>query len=206
MANTQHADARADQGDQLDAHQRESRQRCMNGIDLDKLREAVRNIQIDPQQGQTRWNVRSEWVGGTRSDHHVEGFEIGGQYVRRDFTIMMDEPVELTGSNRHANPQEHFLAALNACMMVGYATVAGLMGITLSRLEVVTTGSMDLRGFLGLDEDTPTGYPGLTQTVRISGNGTAEQFAELHETVRATSPNYFNVTRAIGTESRLIVA
>jgi hypothetical protein len=51
----------------------------------------------------------------------------------------------------------------------------------------------------------PNGYPKLTQTVRIAGDGTPEQFAQLHETVRATSPNYYNITRAIEADSRLIV-
>ena len=197
--------AGADQSEALAAHQRESRERCMNGIDLEQLQGAVAAIQADPAQGMTRWNVRSQWVGGTRSDHHVEGFEIGGRYVRRPFTIRTDEPLELTGSNQYANPQEHLLAAMNACMMVGYAAVAGLMGITLSKLEVTTKGDIDLRGFLGLDEDVPTGYPRLTQTVRIAGDGTPEQFAQLHQTIKDTSPNYYNITRAIEADSRLIV-
>lgn len=194
-----------DQSDALQAHQHDSRQRYMNGIDLEQLKDAVSAIQAEPAQGMTRWNVRSQWMGGTRSDHHVEGFEIGGQHVARPFTIHIDEPHELTGSNEYPNPQEHLLAAMNACMMVGYAAVAGLMGISLHKLEVVTEGEIDLRGFLGLDEDVPNGYPKLVQTVHIAGDGTPEQFAELHATVKATSPNFYNITRAIEAESRLVV-
>lgn len=201
-----HTDAdRARQGQALDAHQRESRARYANGIDLDQLKGAISAIEADPAAGMTRWSVRSEWMGGTRSDHHVEGFEIGGQFVRRPFTIHIDEPHELTGSNQHANPQEHLLSAMNACMMVGYAAMAGLMGITLRKLEVVTEGDIDLRGFLGLSDGVPNGYPKLTQTVRIAGDGTPSQFAELHEAVKATSPNFYNITRAIEAESRLVV-
>ena len=195
----------AGQAKALNAHQRESRVQYANGIDLDQLKDAMKAIEADPAAGMTRWSVRSQWVGGTRSDHHVEGFEIGGHFVRRPFTIRIDEPHELTGSNQHANPQEHLLSAMNACMMVGYAAVAGLMGITLSKLEVTTEGEIDLRGFLGLDESVLKGYPRLTQTVRIAGDGTPEQFTQLHETVKATSPNYDNITRAIQADSRLIV-
>lgn len=189
----------------LDAHQRESRQKYLNGIDLEQLRGAVEAIQQDPANGMTHWQVRSQWVGGTRSDHHVDGFTIGGLFVRRPFTIHIDEPFELTGSNKHPNPQEHLLSAMNACMMVGYAAVAGLMGITLTKLEVTTQGEIDLRGFLGLDGSVPNGYPKLEQTVRIAGDGTPEQFAQLHATIKATSPNFYNITRAIETDSRLIV-
>lgn len=189
----------------LDAHQRDSRQKYLNGIDLEQLRGAMEAIGQDPANGMTHWQVRSQWVGGTRSDHHVDGFTIGGQFVRRPFTIHIDEPFELTGSNKYPNPQEHLLSAMNACMMVGYAAVAGLMGITLTKLEVTTHGEIDLRGFLGLDGSVPNGYPKLEQTVRIAGDGTPEQFAQLHATIKATSPNFYNITRAIETDSRLIV-
>ena len=47
-------------------------------------------------------------------------FKIGGEQVARRFSIDIDEPLQLGGSNRFANPQEHLLAALNACMTVGY--------------------------------------------------------------------------------------
>jgi len=50
----------------------------------------------------------------------VEGFGIGGNEVPRRFSIDIDEPCELDGSNRSANLKEHLIAALNACMMVGY--------------------------------------------------------------------------------------
>ena len=77
----------------------------------------------------------------------------------RQFTIDIDEPYELGGSNRHANPQEHLLAALNACMMVGYVAQCSLRGITLEKLEIESEGDIDLRGFLGLDPAVSPGYP-----------------------------------------------
>lgn len=175
----------------------------VNGIDLEQLQGAIDAISSDSAAGMTEWRVRSEWKGGTRSDHHVEGFSIGGQFVPRSFTMKIDEPHELTGSNQFANPQEYLMSALNACMMVGYAAVAGLMGINLTKLEVETTGDIDLRGFLAIDESVPNGYPKLEQVVHIDGDGTKEQFEQLHEAVKNTSPNFFNITKAIEVDSRL---
>jgi len=97
------------------------------------------------------------------------------------------------------------MAGLNACMMVGYAAVAATMGITLTKLEVETKGDIDLRGFLGIDATVPAGHRGLTQTVHIAGDATDEQFARLHDVIRATSPNFYNTTKAIPLESRLVV-
>src|SRR6476661_1649576 len=91
--------------------------------------------------------------------------------VPREFSIDIDEPYELGGSNRSANPQEHLLAALNACMMVGYAAQCAVRGITLEKLEIETHGEIDLRGFLGIDAAVPPGYDNLSYVVRIKGNG-----------------------------------
>src|SRR5881275_1991298 len=95
-------------------------------------------------------------------------------------------------ANRFANPQEHLLAALNACMMVGYVAQCAVRGITLESLEIQTDGDIDLRGFLGVDPTVPPGYENLSYIVRIKGSGTKEDFAEIHDAVMATSPNFYN--------------
>lgn len=179
--------------------------RHVNGIDIASLESSIAAIKADPAKGQTSWKIRSQWKGGTRSDHRVEGFSIGGEFVERPFVIQIDEPFELEGTNRFANPQEYLLSALNACMMVGYSAVAGLMGISLTKLEVETSGDIDLRGFLGIDPTVPRGYTQLNQTVRIAGDADEAQFERLHEVVRSTSPNFFNITNAIPVNSELIV-
>lgn len=176
-----------------------------NGIDTAALQSAIDQMTVDPEAAQTQWRVRSTWCGGTRSDHHVEGNRIGRETVDRKFTIQIDEPEQLCGTNQFANPQEHLFAGLNACMMVGYAAAAAMMGINLTRLEVRTEGDIDLRGFLAIDRDVPAGYDEIRQTVHLAGDGTPEQFAQIHEAVKATSPNFFNVVSAIPLQSELVV-
>ncbi|HVT90901.1 MAG TPA: OsmC family protein [Tepidisphaeraceae bacterium] len=176
-----------------------------NGIDVAALQGTIETVRTNPAAAQTHWAVSSRWAGGTRSDHEVDGCGIGGQEVDRRFTLRVDEPLELCGTNQYANPQEYLLASMNACMIVGYAAVAALMGIKLTKLEIRTSGDIDLRGFLGIDPSVPPGYESLQQTVTIAGDGTDEQFRQLHETVKKSSPNYFNITHAIATHSRLVV-
>ena len=177
----------------------------VNGIDVEALQGAIDQIGKDPAAGQTNWAVRSEWKGGTRTDHHVETAEIGGEEIARGFTLKIDEPLELCGTNTEANPQEYLMSAINACMMVGYSAVAALMGIELKSLEVTLEGDIDLRGFLGIDQDVANGYESLRQTVRIASDASPEALEQLHATVLATSPNYFNVTNAIPTNSKLVI-
>ena len=78
------------------------------------------------------------------------------------------------------NSADHLIAALNACVMVGYVAQCAVRGITLESLSIETDGKIDLRGFLGIDPAVPPGYEALNYTVRIKGSGTREQFAEVH--------------------------
>ena len=172
----------------------------VNGINVQALRQAIASIEADHDAGQTRWKVTSRWQGGTRTDHVVDGVDIGGQKVDRQFQIQIDEPCELCGTNEFANPQEYLLAATNACMMVGYATVAAVMGVKLTRLELEITGDIDLRGFLDIDRSVAPGYER-----RMSGDGTQEQFEKMHEVVQRTSPNYYNMANPIELTSELVV-
>lgn len=64
---------------------------------------------------------------------------------------------------------------------------------------------IDLRGFLGIDPDVPAGYECLHTTVRIKGNGSKEDFAAVHQAVMSTSPNFYNVSRAVALQSTFVV-
>ena len=183
----------------------ETRRGQVNGLDVDALVGVMRAIEADPAKGQVEFRVRSEWKGQTRSRTSVESYTIGGEVVHRNFTIDADEPFELLGRNSAPNPQELLMAALNACITVGYVAGASMHGITLQMVEIQTSGSLDLRGFLGLDPAVPPGYDTIHYVVRIKGDGTPEQFQAIHEAVMKTSPNYFNLSRPVKINARLQV-
>ena len=177
----------------------------VNGINVDDLFALIDDIKREPEKGKTNWHVITTWQGQTRSRAEIESYDIGGEKVPRRFSIDIDEPRELGGSNKFANPQEHLIAALNACMTVGYVAQCAVRGIALESLTIETDGEIDLRGFLGIDPGVPQGYENLSYTVRIKGNGTKEQFAEVHEAVMATSPNFYNLSQPVALKPTLIV-
>ena len=169
----------------------------INGLDLIALGEVVEAIQENPDQAKVGFEVTTRWTGQAGSRTTVDGFTFAGERIARSHTIVADEPCELLGSDGAPNPQELLMAALNACMTVGYVAGAALKGITLDKLEIHTSGNLDLRGFLGLSDQVPPGYESIQYEVRLSGNGTPEQFEEIHQAVMKTSPNYFNLNRPI---------
>ena len=90
-------------------------------------------------------------------------------------------------------------------MMVGYSALCALQGITLQKLEITTEGDIDLRGFFGLDPSIAPGYRELRTRVVIKGDGSEDQLRKIHELVLATSPNLYNVTRAVAVVPSLII-
>ena len=187
------------------AMKKEAAANIVNGIDVDALMGVVEEIKADPAKGMVEFRVKSNWKGQTRSEATVESYTLAGEKIDRTFKMMVDEPFELLGENTAPNPQEYLMTALNACVMVGYVAGAAIRGIRLESLELVTEGALDLRGFLGIDATVKPGYDRIRYTVRIKGNGTAEQFREIHETVLKTSPNYFNVTQPVAIDADLVV-
>ncbi len=177
----------------------------VNGIDLAALGETVEAIEKDAGLAKAGFEVTTRWAGQTRSETVIEGYTLGGQRHEREHRIFADEPCELLGTDSAPNPQELLMAAVNACMMVGYVAGAALKGIRLDSVEIRTRGSLDLRGFLGLSDTVPPGYETVEYDVMIKGDGSAADFEDIHQTVMKTSPNYFNLSRPVRMKGTLHV-
>jgi uncharacterized OsmC-like protein len=177
----------------------------VNGLDLTALTAEVESIEKDSAQAIVGFEVTTRWAGQCRSEATVEGFTMGGERIARSHKIVADEPCELLGGDSAPNPQELLMAAFNACIMVGYVAGASIRSINLESVEIRTRGELDLRGFLGLSDDVPPGYEAIDYEVCIKGDGTPEQFEDIHQTVMKTSPNYFNMSRPIRMNGTLLV-
>lgn len=168
-----------------------------NGIDVAALQQFAKGVADDPSKRNARFNVKTKWAGQTRSVATVSHYSLGGAEHQRHFEIAADEPAELLGENSAPNPQELLMAALNACLTVGYVVNAAAMGITVHSLEIETDGELDLRGFLGLDESVNPGYDEVSYVVRLRTDASRERLEELHAVVTKTSVNLANFSRAI---------
>ena len=82
----------------------------LNGIDTEALKQVMGQISKDPSLGKLKFQVTTTWKGTTKTETVVQGYEIGGQKVRRIHTFVIDEPTELLGEDTAANPQEYLMA------------------------------------------------------------------------------------------------
>jgi uncharacterized OsmC-like protein len=177
----------------------------VNGLDLAALKETVEAIEQDANLAKAGFEVTTRWAGQTRSETVVEAFTLGGERIERQHQIVADEPCELLGTDSAPNPQELLMAAFNACIMVGYVANASIRGIRLDTVEIRTRGTLDLRGFLGLSDQVAPGYEAIDYDVTIKGDGSPQDFEDIHQAVMKTSPNYFNMSRPIRMNGELHV-
>lgn len=168
-----------------------------NGIDVAALQQFAKGVAEDASQRSAKFNVKTKWEHQTRSVATVSHYSLGGVKHQRHFEIAADEPAELLGQNSAPNPQELLMAALNACLTVGYVVNAAAMGITVHSLEIETDGELDLRGFLGLDASVNPGYDEVSYVVRLQADAPRARLEALHKLVTKTSVNLANFSKAI---------
>jgi len=80
----------------------------------------------------------------------------------RDFSITMDEPKNLGGTNKGPNPVEVILSSLGGCLNIVGAVVAKEMELELGNFSLKVEGDLDPRGFMGT-ADVPAGL----QEIRV---------------------------------------
>jgi len=144
----------------------------VNGIDMDTLQGTVQAIQQDPELGSCRFRARNTWLGGNHNCSTITGFYGAGQEIahKQSFELHADEPPILAGSDDGANPVEHLLNALAACVTTSMVAHAAVRGIHIEELESELEGDIDLRGFLGLSDDVPKGYTDIRVKFKVKAD------------------------------------
>lgn len=132
----------------------------VNGIHMVTLRETVHAIEQEPDLGECRFRARNTWLGGNHNCTTITGFYGARQEIahKRQYELHADEPPILAGNDEGANPVEHLLNALAACVTTSMVAHAAVRGIHIEELESELEGDIDLRGFLGLADDVPKGF------------------------------------------------
>jgi len=144
----------------------------VNGIDMDTLQGTVQAIQQDPELGSCRFRARNTWLGGNHNCSTITGFYGAGQEIahKQSFELHADEPPILAGSDDGANPVEHLLNALAACVTTSMVAHAAVRRIHIEELESELEGDIDLRGFLGLSDDVPKGYTDIRVKFKVKAD------------------------------------
>ena len=141
------------------------------------IAETQANLRADATKANAVFSVDSRQVEGLRSEAEI-----------RQFSLTVDEPPNLGGSDAGPNPVELVLAALATCQEITYRAYATALGVPLESVSVRLDGVLDLRGFFAVDERVRPGFTGVQGTVTLKSSATKEELAKLKEVVDAHCP------------------
>jgi uncharacterized OsmC-like protein len=145
------------------------------------LREIIQETQaalrIDPKAAAAIFSADSRQVEGLRSEARI-----------RQFTVTIDEPPSLGGTDAGPNPVELVLAALAACQEITYRAYATALGVPLDSVSVSLAGGLDLRGFFAVSDDVRPGFTGVRGTVTLTSSAPAAELEKLKTIVDAHCP------------------
>lgn len=176
-----------------------------NDINVEALKGYMSQLSQGNEPGSIDYSLNLEWIGGTQTKVHTQEIVLDNNIQKRDFTFMIDEPLELLGKNEYPTPQEYLLAGMGSCMMVGFAVGASMKGIELEKLNIKIESGLDLNGFLQTKPGSPIPLKQVNYVIEVEGSGTKEEFDEIHEVVKKTSPNRATIANAIEIVSDLKV-
>jgi len=166
----------------------------VNGIHMETLQGTVNAIEQDPGLGQCRFRASNQWLGGNHNCTTITGFYGARQEIahKQQYQLHADEPPILAGQDTGANPVEHLLNALAACVTTSMVAHAAVRGIHIEELESELEGDIDLRGFLGLDSKVPKGFTEIR--IRFKVRADVDNMERLRN-LTAFSPVFNTITR-----------
>jgi uncharacterized OsmC-like protein len=171
----------------------------VNGINVAELFQTIDQIKQQPFIARFRFRVDNEWIDGGHNRTTVKDFHGAGQEIAHEqkFQLDCDEPRILLGRDRGANPVEHLLNALAGCVTSSLVYHAAAKGIRVEEVESRIEGSIDLRGFLGIDKSIRNGFQNIQMHFKVKSDVPDEQFQQLIQLGPTYSPVFDSITRGV---------
>lgn len=162
----------------------------------------VNAITEESAMGQCKFRANNTWMGGAHNRTTITGFYGACQEIahNQQYELHADEPPILAGNDVGANPVEHLLNALAACVTTSMVAHAAVRGIHIEALESELEGDIDLRGFLGLDESVPKGFTDIRVNFRVK---TDPENIDTLKQLSAYSPVFNTITQGANVDIRV---
>jgi uncharacterized OsmC-like protein len=174
-------------------------EKIVNGVDAEMVQGAAEAVKAQPDLAQFKFRIHNNWVDGAHN-HSIDGnfYGLNKENVHlQQFEWDADEPPALAGKDRGANPVEHLLNALAACVTTAIVYHASIRGIKIEALESDLEGDLDLRGLLGVSSDVRPGFRNIRMNFKVK---TDEKNPEKLAAFKKFSPVFDMVTNGTSVE------
>ncbi len=143
-----------------------TKEKILNGVDVQALQTTIDAVKDNPELAKFKFRLSNKWINGGHNQSTISNFYGTNKEIShlKPFELHADEPPVLLGEDNGANPVEHLLNALSACLTTTLIYHAAYRGIKINELESELEGDLDLQGFLGISDDVRRGY----QNIRVN--------------------------------------
>ncbi|MGP8956298.1 OsmC family protein [Enterobacter mori] len=177
-------------------------------VDLAANAQAVEAVRANPDLANVRITMNSKSSGGLRTIVNTGSIIQGGtaDASRKDkFSLMVDEPVSMLGTDLGANPVEYVLTGLAGCNTIVLANLAAAAGIVLDSINIELSFDININGLMGIDPAVRKGAQAINMDFHVeSPNATREQLQTLIGQLSNESPVYDTLANAVNVSARLI--
>lgn len=144
--------------------------RVVNGIDVAAFADTVAAVKKNADVGKFNFRATNKWLGGAKNRTTIKEFT-GALNEHRDgvqaFIADNGEHPVLLGYDEAPNPAEWLLHALIGCMTTSIVYHAAARNIAIEAIDSQIEGDLDLRGFLGLCNETRKGFESVRVRMRV---------------------------------------
>ena len=115
----------------------------------------------------------------------------------RQFTLVVDEPENLGGTDEDANPVEYILAGFAGCANVIGHVVAKELGFKIKKLKIEVSGALNPERFLGSSYNERAGFKGISLNLIPETDASIETLTKWLQIVEERCPvkdNLQNIT------------
>ena len=162
----------------------------LNGLDTVAMGATVSAIGEQSIVAKFQFRAHNQWLGGGHNRTTISDFDGACQkhVHEQPHVVDSDEPEVLMSADRAANPAQHALHALAACLCSTLVIHATARGIRLRSVESTLEGDVDLHGVLGLDSAVRNGYEGIRVSLKVDADAPSEVIDELIQVAQERSP------------------
>ena len=177
--------------------------RIRNGVDSAQMYGTLDAIKADPSLATFQFRATNRWIDGAHNRSTIQGFYGAGQEDEsreKAFVIDAGEPAVLLGSDTGANPAEHLLHALAACLTTTLVYIATARKIRLTEVSSTLVGDMDVRGCLGIEDEYRNGFTRIRASFTVKGDAPEEKLREIVERAKSRSAVFDMVSNGVPVE------
>jgi len=177
-------------------------EQTVNGVTVSTVMGIVNAIEENSDNAHFQFRLENHWVdGGLNRSRIKEYFALGQEDATRTepFIVDADEPCVNSGGDTSPNPMEYVLHSLASCLTSTLIYHAAVQGIEVESVESSLEGDLDVRGMLGLSEDSRKAYNAVRVRMHVKSAADADTLKEL----AMFSPVYDMVSNSLPVEFEL---